>query len=64
MVLPSQSFEIDTDEEVGEDGKTEDIDDGDFLADFPDHTEVQIHSLFCLKIRAVIVLILFLLLRN
>lgn len=41
MVLPSPSADIDTDEEVGEDGEAEEIDDGDFLADFPDNTEVR-----------------------
>lgn len=41
VVLPSPSADIDTDEEVGEDGEAEEIDDGDFLADFPDNTEVR-----------------------
>ena len=40
-VLPSPSADIDTDEEAGENGEPEEIDDGDFLADFPDHTEVR-----------------------
>lgn len=43
VVLPNPSADNDTDEdsEVGEDGKAEEIDDGDFLADFPDNTEVR-----------------------
>lgn len=41
MVLPTPSADIDTDEEVGEGGEAEEIDDGDFLADFPDNTEVR-----------------------
>ena len=40
VVLPSTSADFDTDEEVGEDGEAEEIDDGDFLVDFPDNTEV------------------------
>lgn len=41
VVLPNPSADNDTDEEVGEDGEAEEIDDGDFLADFPDNTEVR-----------------------
>jgi hypothetical protein len=41
VVLPSPSADIDTDEDAGEDGEAEEIDDGDFLADFPDNTEVR-----------------------
>ena len=40
VVLPSPNADNDTDEEV-EDGEAEEIDDGDFLADFPDDTEVR-----------------------
>jgi hypothetical protein len=40
VVLPNPSADNDTDEDVGEDGEAEEIDDGDFLADFPDNTEV------------------------
>ena len=41
VALPIQNADIDTDEEVGEEDEAEDIDDGDFLADFPDNTDVR-----------------------
>ena len=41
VVLPNPSADNDTDEDVGEDAEAEEIDDGDFLADFPDNTEVR-----------------------
>jgi hypothetical protein len=50
-VLPSA--DIDTDEEAGENGEPEEIDDGDFLADFPDHTEVRCVIYFLSKICAI-----------
>ena len=39
VVLPTA--EVDTDEEGPEEGEEEETDDGDFLADFPDDTEVR-----------------------
>ena len=42
MVLPNPSADNDTDEDVGEDGEAVEVDDGDFLADFPDNTEVRL----------------------
>jgi hypothetical protein len=43
VALPIPSADNDTDEDVGEDGEVEEMDDsdGDFLADFPDNTEVR-----------------------
>ena len=41
VALPIQNADIDTDEEVAEEGEVEEIDDGDFLADFPDNTDVR-----------------------
>lgn len=39
VVLPEPSVDVDTDEEAPEEGTVGEIDDGDFLADFPDDTE-------------------------
>ena len=48
VVLPSPIADIDTDEEVGENsGEIEEIDDGDFLADFPDSTEACVVYFRC-----------------
>lgn len=41
VVLPTAHAEVDTDEEPAEDGPEEETDDGDFLGDFPDETEVR-----------------------
>lgn len=41
VVLPTPTVDIDTDEEIGEDGEEEEVDDADFLSDFPDDTEVR-----------------------
>ena len=51
VVLPS--VDIDTDDEVGDEGEAEEIDDGDFLADFPDNTEVRCVSFICLKVHVI-----------
>jgi len=40
VVLP----DIDTEEEAGDDSEAEEVNDGDFLADFPDDTEARYSS--------------------
>lgn len=41
VLLPTAPVDVDTDEEAAEDGVEEETDDGDFLSEFPDETEVR-----------------------
>lgn len=44
VVLPEPPADVDTDEEAPEERTVEEIDDGDFLADFPEDTEASTHD--------------------
>ena len=48
VVLPEPPADVDTDEEAPEEGTVEEIDNGDFLADFPDDTEASTHDFLSL----------------